>query len=331
MKSLLALWLLAPCAYASSGGGSVEFAFIRNFVPARDAGFANTWVPGGSGISALGYNPAGFARADAPIVDVGGRLHTDMTNSVQVAGAWKAFDGVMAVRLDQQTVPEITGIDLNGDTTGTVYNPNQTSVLLGFGEPLGERLAWGIGTRLIREDLDIDGSQAWGVTVNLGAVLQPGSKRFLWWAQMEDLGTKLTGHTEVEREYGPLPLAFAGGLRYTTRVRGLNVFTEARKPMENDVNIRSGFEYRANRWVEVRGAFRTDAPEVVEVFRQHVLQRDIEDDPPSQDLRWSLGGTLRHEQIALEYAFQWWSLLDPAHYVNVSWDFSLSGDKSSEP
>ena len=99
--------------------------------------------------------------------------------------------------------------------------------------------------------------------------------------------------------------------------------------MENDVNLRYGFEYRANRWVELRGAFRTDVPEVVEVFRTYALQRDVENEPPSQDLRWSLGGTIRHEQIALEYAFQWWNLLDPAHYVNVSWDFSLSRDKPS--
>jgi hypothetical protein len=334
MKSLLAVWMLVPAVFASSGGGTVEFPFIRNFVTARNAGFANTWVPGGQGISALGHNPAGLARSKAPLLDVGGRLHTDYTNSVQVGGSWKAFDGVAAARLDHQTVPEITGIDGNGDTTGALYNPSQSSLLLGFGEPLGERLSWGIGARLIREDLDIDGSQAFGVTVHLGAVLQPGSKRFLWWAQMEDLGTKLSGHTEIEREYGPLPLAFAGGLRYTTRLRGLNVFAEARKPMENDVNLRTGFEYRANRWIEVRGAFRTDAPEMMEVFRMHVLQRDIEDEPPSQDLRWSLGGTLRHEQFAIDYAFQWWSLLDPAHYVNVSWDFSLPGDgtaSGSEP
>lgn len=305
----------------------MEFAFIRNFVPARDAAFCNTWVPGGPGISALGFNPAGLAKATVPVAEVGGRLHTDMTNSVQLSGAWQAFDGVAGARLDNQFVPEITGLDENGDTTGSVYNPSQTSIILAFGEPLGDRLAWGIGTRVIREDLDIDGSQAWGVTVNLGAVLQPGSKRFLWWAQMEDLGTKLTGHTEAEREFGALPLAFAGGLRYTTGMRGLNVFTEVRKPMENDVNLRYGFEYRANRWVELRGAFRTDVPEVVEVFRTVILQRDIENEPPSQDLRWSLGGTLRYDEITLEYAFQWWNLLDPAHYVNVSWDFSLPGDK----
>jgi hypothetical protein len=331
MKSLLAAFLLAPCAFASSGGGTVEFAFIRNFVTAREAGFANSWVPGGYGISSLGRNPAGLARAHTPLVDVGGRLHTDLTNSVQVAGAWSQFDGVAAARLDHQTVPEITGIDGNGDTTGSLFNPSETSLLIGFGEPLGERLAWGIGGRIIREDLDIDGSQAFGVTVNIGAIAQPGSKRFLWWAQVEDLGTKLTGHTKAEREFGPLPLAFVGGMRYTTRLKGLNVFTEVRKPMEGDVNLRNGFEYRANSWVEVRGAFRTDVPEVVEVFRKDVLQRDIPDEPPSQDLRWSLGGTLHHNQFALEYAFQWWSLMDPAHFVNVSWDFSLPGNETPEP
>lgn len=308
----------------------MEFAFIRNLIPARDAGFANTWVPGGPGISALGYNPAGLARATVPVVEVGGRVHTDWTGSVQLAAAYPALDGILGVRLDQQGMPGITGLDEYGDTTGKRYEPSQTSLLVGFGEPLGERLAWGIGMRLIRENLDIDGSQAFGVTVNLGAILQPGSKRFLYWAQMEDLGTKLSGHTEAERKFGPLPLAFAGGVRYSPGPRGLNLFTDLRKPMETDVNIRAGFEYRANQWVEVRGALRTDVPEVVDGFRSGVLQRDIPDEPASQDLRWALGGTLRHENIALEYAFQWWTLLEPAHYVNVSWDFSAEG-RSKRP
>jgi len=325
---LVALVLVVPCFSASEGGGTVEFVFIRNLVPARDAGFANAWVPGGTGISALGYNPAGLARADVPVADVGGRVHSDWTNSVELAGAYPAFDGVAAIRVDHQTVPLITGVDTYGDTTGSVYRPSQTSILLGFGEPLGERIAWGIGMRLLRENLDIDGSQALGVTVNLGAVIQPGSRRFLWWGQMEDLGTKLTGHTKAEQgQFGPMPLAFAGGLRYSPGPRGLNLFTEVRKPMETDVNLRTGFEYKANRWVEVRGAFRTDVPEVLDGFRTYVLQRTLDYVPPSQDLRWSIGGTLRHEQISLEYAFQWWSLQDPAHYITVSWDFSSTTNK----
>lgn len=323
MRPLLAAVLVAsPCFSATSGGGTVEFPFIRNLVSARAAGFANAWVPGGDGISGLGYNPAGIARATAPTVEVGGRLHTDWTGSMQVGGSYPLFDGVLAGRLDEQGIPDITGVDQYGDTTGNLHRPSQTSILVAFGEPLGERLAWGIGMRLIRENLDIDGSQAFGVTVNLGAVLQPGAKRFLYWAQMEDLGTKLTGHTSNEREFGPLPLAFAGGVRYTPGPRGMNLFVEARKPMELDVNLRTGFEYRANDWVELRGAFRTDWQEVSDGFRSGVLQRDVEEVPASQDLRWALGGTVRHETLAVEYAFQWWSLLDPAHHVTVSWDFS---------
>lgn len=325
---LAALVAMVPVAHSSSGGGTVEFAFLRNQVPARDAGFANTWVPGGTGISALGYNPAGLARSAAPTIEIGGRVHTDWTNTVQVGGSYPALDGVLAGRLDQQNIPEITGVDRNGDTTGRMHRPSETSLLIAFGEPLGQRLAWGIGLRLLREDLDIDGSQAWGVSVNLGTVLQPGSKRFLYWAQMEELGTKLSGHTEAEREFGPLPLAFAGGVRAAAGPRGLNLFLEARQPMEADLNFRTGFEYKANRWVEVRGAIRTDAPELLDGFREFVLQRDIEDLPPSQDLRWALGGTLRHEQIAMDYAFQWWSLLDPAHHITVSWDFSAPGHRN---
>lgn len=309
----------------------MEFAFLRNQVEARSAGFANSWVPGGTGISALGFNPAGIARATAPVAEVGGRVHTDWTGTVQLAAAYPALDGVFAARLDHQGVPDIDGVDAYGDETDRIYRPSASSLLLGFGEPLGERLAWGIGMRVVQEDLDIDGSRAWGMTVHLGAVLQPGSKRSIWWVQMEDLGTKMSGHTKAEGTYGPMPLAFAGGWKYTTRVNGLAVFTELRNPLEGELNLRTGFEYVANDWVQLRGALRSDAPELMDGFREYVLQRSVDDVPPSQDLRWALGGTLRHENVAIDYAFQWWNLLDPAHHVTVSWDFSARRRRPSSP
>ena len=228
--------------------------------------------------------------------------------------------GMIAGRLDYQSVGEIAGQD-EGEPTGKVYQPSEMLVDVAFSESLGDRFAWGVGVKAVEENLDIDNSQAWGVAVDLGVVLQPGSRQFSYSAYVSNLGTKLSGHTVDERNFGPMPLVFGLTTRFNPgSVRGLALYTDIQQPIDNDLLVRFGFEHRFNQWAEVRGGFRTDLPEIRDAFRTWVLQRQDPGNQPLMDQRWALGGSLHFDQFTLSYGFQWWRLLDAVHSITLSWD-----------
>jgi hypothetical protein len=196
---------------------------------------------------------------------------------------------------------------------------------------MGERFAWGVGAKVIQENLDIDASQAWGVAMDLGATFQPGSRQLAYSVYMANLGAKLSGHTRTEKNFGSLPLTFGFGTKFTPgQPIGASVLLDLQKPMDNDLLVRMGLEYKVSRWVDLRGGFRTDLPEMIDGFRSWVLQRSLEEKPELYDLRWSLGGTVRTGEIGLTYAFQWWTLLDPVHSVTLTWDIGPIGRSSGE-
>lgn len=334
MHLLPCLALFATRLFAqSSDAGTAEFVWTRNLVSARSAGFVNAWLPGDpDGLSALGLNPAGMARSSTSRLEIGGRLQSEGTSVLQLAGSRRFLDGVVAARLDHQSVEPIDGMDEDGEATGVTYHPNASQFVLGFAEPLGQRLAWGIDLELVREDLDIDGAQAWGAGLDLGTVLQPGSRRVTWYAQVQNLGTKLSGHTETEQDYGNYPLTFAGGVRYAppgVNLRGLDLFLDLQKPVDNEVQIRAALEHRFNRWLQVRAAFRTDAHELAGLARNVFLQRSEDTGPASMDQRWSTGLSLDFAPFRVDYAFQWWESAPIAQHLTFAWDYGSASTSSA--
>lgn len=333
MRLSLSVLAMATSTFAqSSGAGSAEFVFLRNFQGARMAGMVGIPAPG-EDLGQMVLQPASFARLATTRVEIGSRYQMPGISTGSGAYAGKFLSGVMAGRFDYMSAGEIVGRTANNDLTGKVHKPSEMMLDIAFAEPLGDRLAWGAGFKAIEENLDIDGSQAWGLAVDLGATFQPGSRQLAYSLYMANLGTKLSGHTRSERDYGSLPLTFGFGTRFTPpRPRGLALHLDVQKPIDNEIMVRLGAEYKVSRWVDVRAGWRTDVQEISDGFRTWFLGRDLEETAALHDLRWSLGGTVRAGDIGLTYGFQWWTLLDPVHSITLTWDIGRfareSGDES---
>lgn len=318
------LWILlgsAAVAFAQYGGaGSAEFVFLRNFQGSRMVGLCG--IPAvGEDLSAMGLQPASFAHLEGPWVEIGSRQQMSQIGTGAAAYAAPLLGGFLAGRVDYQSSGDIRGLNEDGEETGVTHHPQEMLLDVAFSESLGDRFAWGAGLKAVEENLDIDNSQAWGLAADLGVVIQPGSRMFSHSFYVANLGTKLSGHTTDERTFGPMPLTFGYTLRTTPGTpRGMNLYTDIQKPVDNDVLVRLGIEHRVNEWVTLRGGFRTDIQELNDAFRVWVLQRQDPDNATLHDQRWAMGGTVSTGSLSLTYGFQWWQLLDAVHSVTLSWD-----------
>jgi len=321
MRSLRILLALAAAALAQySDAGSAEFVFLRNFQGAREIGMIGIPAPG-EDLSSMGLNPASFARLPYTRIEIGSRIQMPGVDQGNASYAAPVAGGSLAGRIDYQSSGQVTGVDASDIPTGQVLQPEEMLVDVAYAEPLGDRLAWGVGLKAVEENLDIDNSQAWGVAVDMGAVAQPGSRQLQYSLYVSNLGTKLSGSTATERNYGPMPLTFGFTTRYApVSPRGLALYADVQKPIDNDYLVRFGVEHRLNEYVDLRGGFRTDLPELQTAFSVWVLRHTDPDNPPLSDQRWSLGGTVHLGQFSLTYGFQWWQLLNAVNAISLSWD-----------
>lgn len=325
MRILTALLALASASFAQFGSaGSAEFVFLRNFQGARMVGLCG--VPAaGADLSSLGWQPASFARLDQTRLEVGYRAQMSGVAPGFAAYARPLWGGVIGGRMDYQSSGEIPGVSVLGDPTGKIHRPQELLLNVAFAEALGDRIAWGAGIKAVEENLDIDDSQAWGVAVDVGTVFQPGSRRLAHSLYLSNLGAKLSGHTKEESEFGSMPLTFGYTLLYRPGPKGLDLYQDVQKPLDNEFMLRTGVEYKVSDWVQVRGGLRTDWQEVQDMFRVWVLSRQDPDNPPLHDQRWALGGTVSNGTLSMTYGFQWWRLLNAVHSLTLSWNIGASG------
>ena len=332
MRSLRILLALAAAALAqSSDAGSAEFVFLRNFQGSRAIGMVGIPAPG-EDLSGMGLQPASFAHLQYTRIEIGSRIQMAGVDQGNAVYATPMAGGELAGRLDYQSAGQITGVDDHDQETGRTHRPQEMLLNIAFAEPLGDRLSWGVGVKAVEENLDIDNSQAWGVGVDVGAVFQPASRQLAYSLYASNLGTKLSGSTSVERNFGPMPLTFGFTTRYTpASPRGLSLLVDVQKPIDNDYMVRLGLEHHLNEFVDLRGGFRTDLPEIQNAVSVWVLRHTDPNDPPLSDQRWALGGTVHAGPFSLTYGFQWWQLLSAVHSITLSWDIDASTNSVPEP
>ena len=332
MRSLRILLALAAAALAqSSDAGSAEFVFLRNFQGARSIGMIGIPAPG-EDLSGMGLQPASFAHLPYTRAEIGSRIQMPGVDQGNAAYAAPLAGGSLAGRLDYQSAGQVSEVLADETVTGRILRPQEMLLDIAFAEPLGDLLSWGVGVKAVEENLDIDNSQAWGMGVDLGAVFQPFSRQVAFSLYAANLGTKLSGSTAAERNFGPMPLTFGLTTRYTPAApRGLALFLDVQKPIDNDYLVRLGFEHHFNEYIDLRGGFRTDLPEIQNAVSVWVLRHTDPNDPPLSDQRWALGGTVHVGAFSLSYGFQWWQLLNAVHSVTLSWDIDAPSTSPREP
>lgn len=320
--TLIALFALAPRAQHENAG-SAEFVFLRNFQAARVAGLAGAGTALEAGNQSLGFNPAGLARLDAPRVEVSARRHFQSYQSGILSASHPLLTGNIAGQLAYLDEGDpIQELDENNTTTGRSLRPSAWMATTSFAEPLGNRLAWGATVRWVHEFLDIDASAANGIAMDLGLLMQPGSRRFTYGFSLTNLGTKLTSHTKSESEFGDMPLAANVAVRaQLTADRSTTLLLDLQKPVDNYAQARLGLEQRIFQSLSIRGGLRTDQREILDFVDETLLGETVGEHPASMALRAALGATFNMSGWTIDYAWQTWGPLGSVHFLTFGLSF----------
>lgn len=320
--TLIALLAVASRAQYENAG-SAEFVFLRNFQAARIAGVAGAGTSLEAGLQSVGLNPAGLARLDAPWIEVSARRHIQSYQSGILAASHPLLTGNLAGQLAYLDEGDpIEGLDENNTPLGRNLRPSAWMATTSFAEPLGNRLAWGATVRWVHEFLDIDASAANGIAMDLGLLMQPGSRRFTYGLSLTNLGTKLTGHTSNESEFGDMPLAANAAVRTQLGADGsTSLLLDLSKPVDNYVQARIGLEQRIFQSLSIRGGLRTDQREVFDFVEEQVMGETVGTHSPSMALRAALGATIDLSGWRIDYAWQTWGALGSVHFLTVGLSF----------
>jgi len=307
----------------NQNAGSAEFVFLRNFQAARIAGLAGAGTSLEGGLQTLGFNPAGLARTSSPWLEISARRHIQSYQSGMLAYAHPLQNGNLVGQLAYLGEGDpIEELDENRTATGRSLHPSAWMMSSSFAEPLGSRLAWGATVRWVHEFLDIDDASANGVDIDLGLVMQPGSRRFTYGLSLTHLGTKLSGHTRTESEFGDMPLSANASIKALLNGDGsTSMILDLQKPIDNYVQARLGLEQRIFPSLTVRGGLRTDEREVLDFVDEQILGEVVNDHPASMALRAALGASFSQSNWTVDYAWQAWGPLGYVHFLTFGISF----------
>ncbi len=308
--------------------GSAEFVFVRNLIAAQPAGMAGAGGTVESGLQSLGLNPAGIARSSAPSFETSLRSHFQSYNSGLLSAAMPFSGGNAAAQIGYLDEGDpIQERDEFNVAPGRFLNPSAFMLTASYAEPLGQRLSWGATMRWIHENLDVDGSAANGLDMDLGIILQPGSKRFTYGVSLTNLGTKITGHTKNEAEFGDMPLSANGSVKALLSSDGSTAsYLDVQKPIDNYAQVRVGLEQRVVPGFYLRGGLRTDSREILDFVETQFLD-ESKDHAASYAMRASLGTTIALSNFALTYAWQSWGVAGNVHFLTLSVDLGRTSKK----
>jgi hypothetical protein len=319
----LIAFLVVALHAQNQNAGSAEFAFLRNFQAARPAGLAGAGASLEGGLQFLGLNPAGMARTNAPWVEASARRHIQSYQSGMIAYSHPFLTGTATGQIAYLDEGDpIQEIDENNTATGRELRPNAWMISASFSEPLGAKLAWGATMRFVHEFLDIDDAAANALSMDLGLILQPGSRRFTYGLALNNLGTKLSGHTRTETEFGDLPLAATGSVRaLLTRDGSSSAILDVQKPVDNYIQCRLGLEQKVVQSLTIRGGLRTDEREILDIFNDKILGEEALEHEPSMALRAALGASFTQSNWTVDYAWQGWGPLGSVHFLTFGMSF----------
>jgi hypothetical protein len=300
--------------------GSAEFVFLRNFQAARPAGMVGAGASLEGGLQTLGLNPAGIARTPSPWLEISARRQDQAYQSGILGAAYPFLNGNIAGQLAYLDAGDpITGLDEYNAATGKTMSPSSWMLSTSYAEPLGKRLSWGATFRWVREDLDVDGSVANGLSMDLGIILQPGARRFTYGLSIVNLGTKLTGHTRNESDFGDMPLSVTGSVRTLLTGDGAtSLLVDVQKPIDNYAQLRVGLEQRVFEGLTIRGGLRSDQREILDFVDGTLMGESVSDHPASMALRASAGATIAVSNWSIDYALQAWGPLGYVHFLTFS-------------
>jgi len=225
--------------------GTSSGQFLKIGIGARAAGLGDAYCALSDGVETIYWNPAGLADMNRSELSLMYNSWLETINYNFIAFAYPYFSyGTLAVAINYLSMSPITKCDNTGDSSGWgTISPYDLAINFGYGYFFSPKNKIGINLKFINSCLEEDSVTAFAVDLGYQREL---TKYFTLGVALQNLGTGL----RYREETASLPVNFKFGLAYnrtiltnfsllpTTFVLDFNL------PVDNDLSINSGIEYR---------------------------------------------------------------------------------------
>jgi hypothetical protein len=318
--------LLGLCCGAFAQGvddaGTAEFQYLDILVFARPAGLAGAYTAAAQGVDAVGYNPAGVAKAE-PGRTVSGtfRYHFLDIASGNASYAYPGETGAWNYAFSAAFINygRIDEVDENGDATGKRLMPASFNPSFTAARPLNERTRVGATLKGFSEYLgDFEGSQlavGWGI--DLGMQYQPGAKNLGFGLALVNLGRKEQPHFTGGKTGGLLPAALKGGVFYSLPdLPKAKVVADAELPWHDAPRVSGGLEYAYAPGFILRAGGRLDVNDLAHYYDE-ISSGNGSGWQGGTAIKVAGGFTFAADGYAVDYAAQYWQGLSWVHALTL--------------
>ncbi len=233
---MLALTLIIALVGIDPNAGTTGFDFVRLAPTAREAAMGGAAVGSAPGPMGFWFSPAHAAAAESPRALVGylnyvAGVQTGSAAYSQPVGTDKGV-GFGIVYLNSGTMKRTNE---RGEEQGT-FGVSYADLNLSGAIRLGDALSVGVGLQGLYGSIDT--FFGIGLAGNVGATYQLPFDGLTAGLAVRNLGLQLKAFQD---SLDPLPIDFGLGLGYQPNPL-LNLAIDARKPIDNRINVRAGVE-----------------------------------------------------------------------------------------
>ena len=308
----------------SDRAGTAEFQYIETLIFARPAGLAGAHTAAAQGIDAVGYNPAGIAKAD-PGRTVSGTFRYHFLD-IASGNASYAFPGAdtawnYAFSASFINYGRFQELDENGDPTGEKLMPSSFNPSFSAARRFSDRFRAGGTLRGFTEYLgNFEESQlgvGWGI--DLGMQYQPAAKNLGFGVALLNLGRKERPQLVGGKTGGLLPASLKAGLFYSPpELPKSRLVADAETPWHGTARVSGGLEYAYAPSLTLRAGSRIDWNEAKHYY-QSLTEEETGTWQGGNALKATAGFTFASDGYAVDYAVQYWQGLSWVHALTLKY------------
>ena len=299
---IVMLWSVGMSCVAkeiNENAGTRGAQLLKIGVGAKAVGMGESYVAAADDVYATYWNPAGLSLVETSQL---GFMHNEWFEDIryEFLGYVQPVGGLgtLAGTVSYISLGELDRTDEFGNEEGQ-FRPYDILLGLSLGRRLNNAISIGVNAKFLREKIDEETAQAFAV--DIGGLYQIPNSGLILGANIQHVGTKM----KFIEEAFSLPVNAKLGAAYRLIDGALTFAVDVNQPVDNDLNMGLGAEYKIMGIVNLRAGYR------------YTLGGN--DLGTASGLRAGLGVEIRN--YSFDYAFVPYGELGQAHRVSLMASF----------
>ena len=239
-----------PAKKINENAGTSAAQILKISVGAEAVGMGESCVAIADDVYATYWNPAGLSQVG---VDQLGFMHNEWFQDIryEFMGYVHPISDSTAIAFSTSYISlgELDRTDETGSVLGQ-FHPYDILFGLSFGKRLNDALSFGVSAKFLQEQIDDKNARALAADIG-GLYSVPGSNLILG-ANVQHLGTRMKF---VDDSFA-LPLNLKVGAAYRMINGALTLVADVNRPVDNDMSVAMGVEYKLLGVVNLRTGYR---------------------------------------------------------------------------